>query len=228
MGIRSEHGGGLCLLADRLDPATPAGTACLYFWGRGNTAATLPTAYWNGIARDVAEAGFPVLSSDFASSTHWGRDTAISAVDATLAAYGRADEPVVLLGISMGAQLALNWARQHPERVQAIALVTPAVDVEDIRANNRNGYAAEIAAAYTDNTGWQAARATHNPADYAAELTGVPIRAWYSTDDAVISAGTVTSFASAAGGDTVSLGAVGHTAGSLDGQDVADFLLAHA
>ena len=112
--------------------------------------------------------------------------------------------------------------------VAAIALITPVVDVDDIHDNNRNGYAAEIEARYGGLAAFDAALPTHNPVAFAGQLAGIPIKVWISSNDPVVIPATVDAFAAGSGAAVASLGAVGHTAGALDGADVASFLLPHA
>lgn len=219
-------------LTDRLYRHDQSTRGCLYFWGHGNTAKTGRNAlYWNGVQFDIAAAGIPLFTADF-TGDHWGNDASIATVasarTAMNAQLGPRTDKVLLAGISMGALLALNWARQNLASVAAVALVTPAVSLQDIHDNNRGGYAAEIEAAYDGLAAYTAALPTHNPVEYAAELEGVPIEVWRSTTDTICTQATVDAFAATTGAEVHSLGAVGHTAGALDGQDIANFLLEHA
>lgn len=50
-------------------------------------------------------------------------------------------ERAVLAGVSMGAQTALRFALGHPERVSALALITPAFDPESSQAETTAAYA---------------------------------------------------------------------------------------
>src|SRR4051794_33566714 len=102
-----------------------------YCWGRSNTALNpLISGYWNDIAPELAEYGFPVITGDYGSTTHWGSPTARTRMDSlrTLGAgsyYGFKNDKVLLLGVSPGSLLNLNWARAHLSSVAAIALITP-------------------------------------------------------------------------------------------------------
>lgn len=196
--------------------------------GVGNSERTFYETLF-GVAAPIAEQ-YPTCS--FGASGTWGNDASIARTEAMRSwlpgRFGTAGSGLYLVGISHGAAIALNWARQHLSLVKAVALMIPAVDVEDIRANNRgNNYQASIETAYTDNATWQAARPTHNPLDYAAELTALPIKAWYSDDDPICLASRVAAFAAASGCETQSIGAHGHDASNVDGQQVADFFAAH-
>lgn len=215
------------LLGPRLSMA--GRRAVIWCPGVGNTERTFVDPL-RAVSEPIAKQ-HPICS--FAAAGTWGNDVSIARVEALRSwlagAYGVDDASFFLVVVSHGAAIALNWARQHPELVEAVALVIPAVDVEDIRANNRgNNYQASIEAAYGDNATWQAQRATHNPMDYAGELTGLPIKAWYADDDPICLASRVDAFAAASGAERRSIGAVGHDAATVDGDEVLAFLDGHA
>ncbi len=65
----------------------------------------------SGRGRAPADYGYPQLAED---------------LGAVIAAVCGASEPVVLLGISMGAHTAVRYALDHPERVAGLVLITPA------------------------------------------------------------------------------------------------------
>lgn len=180
------------------------------------------------VSGPVAER-YPICS--FSAANTWGNDTSIARVEAMRnwlnGRFGVSSSGFYLVGISHGAPIALNWARQHLSLVKAVALMIPAVDVEDIRANDRGSYQASIETAYTNNTAWQAARSTHNPTDYPSDLSGVPMKAWYASDDPICTAAAVDAFATATGCEKQSLGAVGHDAASVDPLQVLDFFAEH-
>lgn len=208
----------------------PAATPhpCVFCWGHGNNATILANGvYWNGIGRAPADINDkPVISGDFGGD-HWGRDDGITKFDALLTYYSTRGCDVSLIDlilISMGAPLGLNWAKANPTKVRKIVGVNPVIDIDDIHDNNRNSYAADIESAYTNLAGWNAAKATHSPAEYPASFIGMTMDLFYSTNDAIVIASTVTDFASASGATAHSLGAVNHSAGSLTPADVAALL----
>jgi pimeloyl-ACP methyl ester carboxylesterase len=180
--------------------------------------------------RALAEARIPVFAGDHAGTATWGNDASITAVNDGVTWAGAnlgLTTPLALLTISMGTMEALNWARQHLASVACAALIIPCVDAEDVRVNNRGGYASSITTAYTDLPGWTAARPTHNPVEYAAALASIPIRIWYATDDPICVPATITAFAAAHGNTTLtSLGAVGHIP-VPDPSQVVDFISSH-
>lgn len=179
-------------------------------------------------------AGRPAISADLGGTAAWANATSEARVNDAVA-YMRAQTAahatrVVLLGASMGAATVLNWARTHVSQVAAIALLIPALDLEDIRDNDRGGLAASMNSAYGGASAFDTAMATRNPFDAAATLSGIPIKAWYASDDPICRPERVTSFIAAAGpqASAVNMGAVGHDATQANSADVASFLLQHA
>lgn len=146
---------------------------------------------------------YPCLGADLGGGTTFGNDTAIARVtDAKTylqGTVGAASGQVILYGVSMGGAVVLNWARANVASVAGILLIKPAVDIEDIRANNRGSLQASIETAYTNNAGWQAVRATHNPVQYGASLAGIPISVWYGEADTTVVPATIAAFAAAVG-----------------------------
>lgn len=210
----------------------PGRRGCLYFWGHGGyaTLATVPQ-YWNGVQFDVCRRSrIPVATADLGGPNTFGNDLAISRVqglwDALVDVADCATDKVCLITVSMGTLTALNWARQNKDKVAGVVLMTPAIDLNNIYTVTRTDLQGEIDTAYGGHAAYTAALPTHSPSQYAAEFagSGIPIRAYYSTNDTNITTSTVTDFCTAAEGEAVSLGAVGHSAGALDGKEVADFL----
>lgn len=139
---------------------------------------------------------------------YWGNSTIrtnMSTLRTNLQSGTFASGKVHLLGFSAGGTACLNWAKANPTLVQSICLVIPAVDIQDIYDNNRSGFQASISAAY----GGRPADAD-NPADNAASFVDFPIRIYYSTNDTICIASTITTFATATGAELISMGAVGH------------------
>jgi pimeloyl-ACP methyl ester carboxylesterase len=157
------------LIANRDYRADGTKRGVLYCPSHGNDATQAIAAHYvDDVLNAVAEAGFPVLSCDLgAGGTSWGNDTAISrftsAKNYLQGTCGAKAGAVLVYGFSMGGLTALNWARQHPDKVAAAAFACPAVDLADIHDNNRGGYAAEIETAYGGAAGYAAAVAAHNP-----------------------------------------------------------------
>jgi alpha-beta hydrolase superfamily lysophospholipase len=164
----------------------------------------------------------PMLGADFGGPENWGNPVAITRVGQAFtylqsSAVGASTEPVILMAQSMGAVTVLNWARANLASVAAAVLFLPVVDLSDVVGDG--GYlATSINSAYSG--GWLEATygAVHNPATYAASLSGLPIQIWHTSDDPIVSPATVTAFAQSVGSsvEVHSLGAMGHTSEAVD------------
>lgn len=78
-------------------------------------------------------------------------DSQAADLGAVLAHHGRADEPVDLVGHSMGALVALRFALRHPERVQRLVLVdAPMPAREHVGASLLSVTSPESLAAYAE------------------------------------------------------------------------------
>lgn len=207
----------------------PDGTKTLVVYCPGKSAGGANIVGF-GPAYEMARRGHPVICGDYGDTPTqagktdgpgvWGNDAAQTKLAAHVAwaqdtakLGAKAGKVCVFYG-SHGCALAYAYAAAHPTQVQLIAGAIGTADVEDIRANNRgtgSGYQASIEAAYTNNAGWQAARATHNPVEVAAGLT-IPQLDFYSTTDPICVPDTHAALATAAGSymTQVSLGALGH------------------
>jgi alpha-beta hydrolase superfamily lysophospholipase len=164
----------------------------------------------------------------------WGNDDAIDSVDKSLGWLGAVDgqrcrdDKVFLAGASMGTLTTLNWARQHLDKVAAVALCVPAVSLADLHDRNVQGWKTEIETAYGGAAAYTAAVPTHDPLTYASELVGLPIKLWYSPDDPVIAPAKVEAFAAAVGAELVANPAgTGHDVMAAPAADVTAWFTAH-
>jgi len=153
--------------------------------------------------------GFPVASCGTAAL--WGNSTHranISQMRTNAQTALFASGKVHLWGASAGGLAACNWAKANPTLVQSIVLLVPAVDVQALHAEDRGGTAASIEAAYGG-----APPDADNPADYAADLDGIPIRVYYSTDDPYTTEAESLAFIEDSGAEGISMGALDHSWG---------------
>lgn len=213
--------------------AEPAGWAggvrgALYFHVAGATASTFMDSTLTGELHLIAAIAkqYPVLSID-AGGQSWGNATALArAADGQTrlqgtpitpnGPYGAKAGKIILIGSSMGAQLALNYAKANPTLVACVVGIIPVVDVQDIVTNNRAGLAASVNAAYGGAYSNATYGATYNPAVYAASYN-IPTQLWYASDDTTTIASAVTAFAAAAQNVTAtSVGALGHTSAAVE------------
>lgn len=182
------------------------------------------------IAKSVCEdLGCPLVTPDCGGPKTWGNDVAQTRVsDARNWANGKfspKNDKVILLGVSMGGLLALNWARANPNLVAAVALFFPAVDLQWV---HDNGGTADTEAAYGGTlAAFNTAVASHNPAAHAIDYTGMNIKIWHSDADATVGSATQVAFGDAAGiPRTVLPGAAHADLAAINTQQVRDFLAA--
>lgn len=192
--------------------------AALWCHGDGGTASAASLsmlAFFKGIAKDVT-----LMSADLGGLSTFGNDAGTAAVEDAfdyLVASWHAVEPIILVGASMGAATALNFAKRYPARVAAVACIIPATDIDYLHANASAPVPADIDSAYAG--GWSQATygADHNPITFAASLDAdLPIKLWYAPDDAFIPTAMPLAFQAARPQTEVEvLPAGGHTDASL-------------
>lgn len=187
----------------------------------------------------LTRAGWIVGAADLGNSatfSNCGNDDSIAAMTALgvqLANLG-CPVPLPVVGFSMGALLALNWARANPTLVSKLFLICPPLDLNDIYVNNKGGYQATVGTAY--GVAYPTALpglATHSPVAYApadlAVLVQIPMQLWPSDNDPTASpTASVLSWAATLGPASKtsvhSLGPVGHTDQTIDPGAVVRFL----
>jgi pimeloyl-ACP methyl ester carboxylesterase len=179
-------------------------------------------------------AGWPVIICSTGNT--WGNDSATAELDAGLdymeSTYGCVG-PHFVYGFSMGGMTALNYVVRHRERVRALALAGPALDLEYQHDSNFHTYGtAELRAAYggTAET-FNAYRESHNPvkvlagigegAQYQEALTSLPTYLAYDPLDDVSPPEAFAQFANAV--DSVRSGDYGHTPEAVDSMALLDF-----
>jgi alpha-beta hydrolase superfamily lysophospholipase len=174
--------------------------------------------------------GLPLVTPDCGGPKTWGNDTAQTRVgDARTFAttkFGAKNDKVVLIGVSMGGLLALNWARANPGLVAAIALLYPAVDLQWV---HDNGAKTDTEAAYGGTTAtFNAAVAAHNPTAHQADFAGMPIKMWHSDADTVVGTAQQVAFATGVGIPRVTLPGAAHAdLAVVDATQVRDFIGAY-
>ncbi len=162
------------------------------------------------VVRDVVDRGgyhrrLVTLPTDWT----WGDSTMVTRIDSMLtyaeANYGFSP-PYHLIGVSMGTPCCFNWAINNLDRVRSIACMLPAVDLQDIQDNRAPLYPPPAVQPPSFAYGTTTIPNAYNPAHYAASLSGVPIKLWYSNNDTICNPATVTTFASASGATAVNIG----------------------
>ena len=164
-----------------------AGVAFVH--GAGSSATYVLDAYGRQ-AQKTARIGsaYPAVAGDNGGTQTWGNDTAMTRLGgylAALAARPDASDDYALIGDSMGGIVSLNYAAQATRKPKAIVLTIPVMNPEDIRANNRSGYAALLNAAYGGTYNEATLGATKNPHTMraAAKLKGIPMLIFYGAKD---------------------------------------------
>lgn len=214
-------------LVDRLYKADGTKRAVIFCHGL-NGQAWNPVNYPDPVIDEMVARGYPVFSPALGGTATWGNDIAQQKI-ADAKAYmqsnmGAKSGGALLWAGSMGTLASLNFFRNNPTLVAAVAVGLPAVDMADIHDNNRSNLAISIETAYGGAAGYTAALPTHNPAQNTSSYIGQPIKLWYSSDDPIVIPSVVANFSSATGIPTADMGAMGHAFNPSFASNVADFL----
>lgn len=144
----------------------------------------------------LLQAGFVVLSADFAGSQTYGNDTELANYEtwwAWIKTQGLCKtDKLIACGASMGTLTSMRFAREHPDQVAGIGCLIPFLDVEYGRTSNVLGLRDLI------NTAWGLPAGSYiggadqtpvptrgRPLDYASTVAAIPTHMWYSTADTV-------------------------------------------
>ncbi len=182
------------------------------------------------------DAGVP--GAGIAASDNWGNPNAvarlgqaISWLQAPGSGGGAKAGKVLLIGLSMGHSLAMNYAQANPATVAAIVGILPVVDLDQMR-DTEPVVRASISDAWGTGPwvrpGTPPLPAGANPAlpaDYS-HITRIPHRMYYAPDDMIVTAPTVLALKTGLGAaaTTVELGDGGHSDQSVGHVPVADLL----
>lgn len=162
----------------------PATTPLVWCHGNYGTAAGDYSGY-HAELRQLSQR-HTVIAADLGYNT-FGNDTGITRVGQALdylAATWGATGPAVLVGASMGGQVALNFAVRYRERVAAVAGIIPALS---LTAQPGNPAADEIDLAFPP--AYDAGNPTHLAHDathFAPDLPDdMPVHLWTSSNDPI-------------------------------------------
>jgi pimeloyl-ACP methyl ester carboxylesterase len=193
------------------------------------------------LPRYLAESGIPAFSAQMHGQTY-ANDQSMTDIGAAityaLAQLGLSGTKVHLVGISMGAALALRYAGLHTSQVASVTGIIPLTDI--------NAYYNGLSAGATKTeiaTAWGVVSPAALPAgaDLAtvcAPMNGVvPSRLYYASDDALVNPSWVTALGAIIGATVTNMGAGGHTEASIGNafaygsggaaKEIRDFLLAN-
>lgn len=181
----------LCIDVMPKFPYAPSMGGVQYVHGAGSDATYALSPTGNQAARTLKiSSRYPGIIGDIGGPASWGNDTSITRTGgylARLAARAGSSADYALVGSSMGGIISLNYAAQAVRKPKCLAFIIPVINIEDIRANNRSGYAADINAAYGGAYNEATSGATHNPYTYRASnaLMGIPMLMFYGLTDAL-------------------------------------------
>ena len=199
----SIYGGEQCIDITPKYPYAAEMAGVSYVHGAGSRADyCLSRTGEQGARTNVVSSVFPGVAGDNGGTHTWGNDVSIARLGGYLQRLnGRADTngDYALIGDSMGGLISLVYAAQATVKPKAIVMVIPVINPEDIRANNRAGYAASINAAYGGFYNEATLGATKNPHTMraAAKLAGIPMLIFYGLTDTLCLPQWVEEFAAA-------------------------------
>lgn len=171
----------------------------------------------------LAETGCVVVIGALGGTGTWGNDTFLARLADlrtwAASAYGADLARMALIGDSMGAMGALNYAWRNPSLVAACALRVPVVAADALHDRDPVGLGASIDAAYGGSTTWEDThKAQRDPSLNTSAITAYgasKVRIWYSTDDPTVLPSDITAFVAATGVRAVPLGAVAHNEAAI-------------
>jgi pimeloyl-ACP methyl ester carboxylesterase len=196
-------------------------------WCHGNNGTALGEHLAYGSTLNLLAQRYTVVVADLGGNT-FGNDTGVTRVGQVidyLAAQWGSSGRAVLVGASMGAAVALNYAVRFPEKVRTVAGIIPAVDLV-VPADNPAK--ANIDLAYPPSFS-NAQYGDHNPVLFADDLpTWMPIGLWTSSNDPICYPATADAFVAARPQThRVDIGPRGHAGVNLAAADVAGWLADH-
>lgn len=174
-------------------PSSTLKPGVAFVHGAGSNADYCISPYGNQgqLTNRIISEGYPGIAGDNGGQQTWGNATSATAMgqyltrlqarpDAQSGAYA-------LIGASMGGIVSLNYAAQATVKPRAIVLAIPVINPEDIRANNRSGYATFVNGAYGGAYNEATMGATYNPYTMRSmsKLTGIPMLIFYGATDAL-------------------------------------------
>lgn len=197
----------------------PSRRPLVWCHGQGGTALGDYLGFGSGILRHLAQ-NYTIVAADLGFNT-FGNDTGMARVQAAID-YLDLPGPVTLVGASMGACVALNYATRNPETVRAVAGIIPLVD---LNIPDGHGSKAQLNLAYPpayDDANPE--HRAHNPMHFADQLP-MPVSLWTSSDDPAVPPATADAFVAARPQTKrVVFGAFGHAGVNVAGPLVADWL----
>jgi pimeloyl-ACP methyl ester carboxylesterase len=184
-------------------PRTIGAIPIIHCHGYGGTTLNMMGATYVDDFRAMAQTSHPVTTSDQGGISTWANDTAIARVADQITysslQFGTRSDRVALIGDSMGALLALNWAWRNPGKPRAVVLRSPVVALEAFYDRNAV-FQGAINSAY-GGTLDEAELDSHDPMRNLDLIRpfGDRIAIWYATEDDYVPLSEVEAFAALVG-----------------------------
>lgn len=163
----------------------------------------------------VADGGMTCFSGEFAGTQTWGNDAMLETMDRAYkwlqSQAGVKRGKVILMGGSMGGLNVLNWAYRNPEKVAAISMHIPVLNLEEIRQGFLGGLRPFINSAYPGGYDTVMSGPARDPIKLAraGEFKNFPILIHYGTTDAICRPASAIEFARLVGDNVTALPIVG-------------------
>lgn len=247
LGADSDDRGRLTMRRKLWTPSTDPGVILCNGWSRrayhvvGGSSLDASTRYLAAsVARRYMTVGTHDLTFEYSAGVWadgWGNAGVLEKMAETktwLQGSGGAKAgKISLIGISMGATAALNYAlslgENASDQIASIALISPALDTEDIEGTPRDAFLqASLRYAYGGSAATFAVEGVlHNPMRLRSEIAAmrIPIHIWYSSDDPIALTAITESFIETTDyvRGTVT-GAYGHSIDDFPMDDIASWL----
>jgi hypothetical protein len=229
-------------MTPKIRPAVPK-YGVVHLHGASGTAWTAhgapgtPGNYQAGTVVSAARDGRNAVAADAGGPQTWGNQAAIDgcqrSYDRVQTLPGTKPGKVWLIGASMGGLTALNWAAANPNKVAGIIMIIPVINLNDVKVNNRGGYAGLVNTAHGGNYNESTMGATKNPATMAGtgKYAGIPIQIFYGLTDTVCVPWEAEAFAAAVGANVemnpLNSGHDDASYRSVDYAGIIDFMNSH-
>jgi pimeloyl-ACP methyl ester carboxylesterase len=201
----SSYDGSRLILEPKFKVATPRYPVA-FVHGAGSTAIYCIDALGKqgNLTSLIVGDGYTASADDNGGTATWGNAASLTALDANVTALlARSNVrtgKVALVSASMGGVISLNYALANPTKISCIVSVIPVINPDDIKTNNRSGYAASINTAYGGTYVEATQGATKNPYTYRANsaIADIPMLLIYGATDTLCLPAYTEAFAAAA------------------------------
>lgn len=178
----------------------------------------VPNTHWPDF-RPIAALGYPVFGNDLRTIDGFGDPTTLANLDTLIAwagsEFGCRTDRYMLGGESKGAFAVLNNAWRNPNKIAALWVRGPGLNLAALHARNPFGFtAADIETSYGGLAAYTAALPTHDPShpNNIARMSTLAkrLRIDANTGEEIVPPSEVATYAAAVGCDNVNWHAGGH------------------